>query len=245
MVAAASSEQRSPAGATVDLGDALASSWWMGGLFATGSVLFALGSLPLYFDNVDPGGVAWTFFLGSIFFTTAALLQYREAATAPTSIATDGATAPTRSAISLLGWQPHLVGWWAALVQLVGTVFFNVSTFAATRDDLALQQEQHLIWVPDVLGSIFFLVAGWLAYSEICPDLGQRPDWTVEWWIGALNLAGSVFFGAAAIGARYLTTTGEVANIVLVNLGTFAGALCFLVGAVLLPFESARLSRHR
>ena len=53
-------------------------------------------------------------------------------------------------------------------------------------------------------------------------------------------MAGSVAFGAAAIAARYLHTTGEIANITLVNVGTFVGALCFLAGAVLLPVESAR-----
>ena len=54
-------------------------------------------------------------------------------------------------------------------IQLAGTVFFNVSTFAATRDDLSLEQGKQLIWRPDVLGSVCFLVASWLAYSEVCP----------------------------------------------------------------------------
>ena len=67
-----------------------------------------------------------------------------------------------------------------------------------------------------------------------------HPDGSTGWWIAAVNLAGSVAFGAAAIASRYLHTTGEIANIALVNAGTFAGALCFLAGAVLLPVESAR-----
>ena len=65
-----------------------------------------------------------------------------------------------------------------------------------------------------------------------------RRDGSVGWWIAALNLTGSIAFGAAAVAARYLHTTDEPANIALVNLGTFAGALCFLAGAVLLPVES-------
>ncbi|MBI2706605.1 MAG: hypothetical protein HYX32_15130 [Actinobacteria bacterium] len=44
----------------------------------------------------------------------------------------------------------------------------------------------------------------------------------------------------SAIAARYLRTTGEPANIALVNLGTFLGAVCFFVGAALLPVESAQ-----
>ena len=124
------------------------------------------------------------------------------------------------------------------MIQLAGTVFFNISTFAATRDDLSLEQERHLIWAPDVWGSVCFLLSSWLAFTEVSPRLGRREP-GVGWWIAALNLAGSVAFGAAAIASRYLTTTGEPANITLVNLGTFAGALCFLAGALLLPVESA------
>ena len=50
----------------------------------------------------------------------------------------------------------------------------------------------------------------------------------------ALNLLGSVAFGVAALAAFVLPTTGEVLNITLVNVGTFIGAICFLLGAYLL-----------
>ena len=56
----------------------------------------------------------------------------------------------------------------------------------------------------------------------------------------SLNMAGSIAFGASAVGARYVGSTGAVANVALVNLGTFLGAVCFLVGALLLPVESVR-----
>ena len=58
--------------------------------------------------------------------------------------------------------------------------------------------------------------------------------------VAALNMLGSVAFGISAVAARYVPSTGESANLALVNLGTFLGAVCFLVGAVLLPVESAR-----
>jgi hypothetical protein len=212
-----------------------ASSLWMGALFAVGSVCFALGSLPLYFDHVEPATVGATFFVGSIFFTTASYLQFHEVLRAPDAMV----DAPRRPAHrSLLGWRPHRIDWWAAVVQLVGTVCFNVSTWAATRTDLTLDQERRLVWGPDLAGSVCFLVASWLAFSEVNRGVLPRPDHTVGWRIAAVNLAGSVAFGLAAIGARYLTT-GEPANIVLVNSGTFLGALCFLAGALLLPVESA------
>jgi len=209
----------------------------MGALFAIGSVCFALGSLPAYFDNLAPAIVAGTFFVGSIFFTSAASVQLRESVSSPTGVE---ATSPRPRGFAARGWRPRSIDWWAASIQLVGTVWFNVSTFAATRQDLTAEQQRHLIWAPDLFGSICFLVASWLAYSEVNPRLRPQPDGSVGWWIAALNLAGSVAFGGAAIGARYVGGSGEVANITLVNLGTFVGAACFFAGAVLLPVESAR-----
>jgi hypothetical protein len=210
----------------------------MGALFAIGSVCFALGSIPLYFDNADPTVVAATFFVGSLFFTSAAYLQFRESTSSPTGI--EPTSPRPRRLAALVGWRPRSIDWWSGLVQLVGTVWFNVSTLAATHTDLTTEQQRHLIWAPDLWGSICFLVASWLAYSEVNPRLRPTSDGSVGWRIAALNLIGSLAFGLAAVGARYLHTTGDVANIALVNAGTFVGAACFFAGAVLLPVESAK-----
>ncbi len=210
----------------------------MGALFMIGAFCFALGSFPLYFDNVDAEVTAVTFFVGSIFFTSAASLQFHEAVGAPTGV--EPGAPPPLGYRSFLGLEPHRIDWWASAVQLVGTVFFNVSTFSATRSDLSLQQERHLIWAPDVWGSVCFLIASWLAYSEVAPRLWARPERTIGRWISALNLLGSVAFGVAAVASRYLHSTGEIANLSLTNLGTFLGAVCFFTGAALLPVESAR-----
>jgi len=47
-------------------------------------------------------------------------------------------------------------------------------------------------------------------------------------------LVGSAAFGVSAVALFVVPTTGLSRNITLVNLGTFVGALCFFVGAVLL-----------
>lgn len=213
-------------------------SCWLGALFGLGSLCFALGSIPLYFDNVDSDILAGTFFGGSVLFTMAGYLQFHETLAAPDGVLVDSPR--PRRLRALLGWQPRAIDWWAGFVQLVGTVSFNISTFAATREDLSGEQERHLIWAPDVGGSICFLVASWLAYSEVNRGIRPRPDRSVGWRIAALNLGGSIAFGAAAVGARYVGSSGEPANVALVNLGTFVGAVCFLLGAGLLPVESAK-----
>ena len=52
---------------------------WIAWLFIVGSSLFALGAVPLYAEAVGLRVDAVTFFVGSLFFTSAAFLQYREA----------------------------------------------------------------------------------------------------------------------------------------------------------------------
>lgn len=215
----------------------------LGLLFGLGSVCFAVGSLPLYAARVAPGVAAWTFVVGSVLFTAAAAFQL---AGTPRDDRLDRA---------------------AALVQLVGTVCFNVSTFAATRD-LAPQSARRLVWAPDVYGSVCFLVASVLACVAVrravrpravhgvpgfAPGAAGRPRagrgpgtrvaWrrgSVDWWVAAVNLAGSVAFGAAAVAARYVAGTTEESDVALVDAGTFAGAVCFLAGAALLPVGSVR-----
>ena len=131
-------------------------------------------------------------------------------------------------------WDVEPLDFWAALVQFVGTICFNISTGFAI--DAALDQHQidRLVWRPDVYGSIAFLVASYLADVAVTRQAwrwrpGGRPG-----WIAKLNLLGSVAFGVSAAAAVTLPTTDEVADIRLVNLGTFVGAVCFFVGAALL-----------
>lgn len=134
-----------------------ASCWWMAGLFAGGSVCFALGSLPWFFNAVAPAVVAATFFGGSILFTSASMIAYDESRAAPPGLGPDATRRPIVR--RLLGASPEGLGWWAAAVQLVGTLLFNLSTFAATQSTLDLQEARRLIWAPDLFGSVCFLVA--------------------------------------------------------------------------------------
>ncbi|MCB1259170.1 MAG: YrhK family protein [Acidimicrobiales bacterium] len=214
------------------------SSIAMGLLFMLGSACFFIGPMPFYASAVSESAVAWTFVVGSVFFTSAAYLQFREALVAPTGPDDDAAV--PRGFRRIVAVWPHRIDWWAASIQLAGTLFFNLTTYAATRDALSVVQERRWIWAPDVFGSICFLVASWLAYVEASAGgTGWRHRGT-GWSIAALNLVGSIAFGVSAVAARYLRATGEIANLAVANLGTVVGAACFFVGAALLPVESAR-----
>ena len=204
-----------------------ARGWWIAVLFAVGSALFALGALPSYAAAV---GVRWdtaTFFVGSLFFTAAAFLTYREAVDAAPA-----AQNPSRRRV--LVFQPRRIDWWASAVQLAGTLYFNVSTGAAMQVDLAVQSADRYVWRPDAIGSICFLVASALAWFEVCHGwIACRPrSWS--WWITLVNLLGSIAFGVSAVASYVIPATGALRDAAQANLGTLVGAMLFLVGALLL-----------
>ena len=193
-----------------------APGWWTGILFAIGSVCFALGAAPRYVDAVGVSTDGVTFFVGSLFFTAAALLMYLQVRTAPP------------------------LDRWAALVQLAGTFLFNLSTYDAMRDHLSASQADRLVWTPDALGSICFLVASGLAWFDAGHGFWSWRPRDLSWTIAALNLAGSIAFGASAVASHVVAASDQPRNVTLMNLGTFLGALCFLVGAILLLPERTR-----
>ena len=201
--------------------------WWIAVLFAVGSLLFALGALPGYTTAVGARWDALTFFTGSLFFTAAGFLTYREAVDA-------GPQVPGAPRRRFFVFQPRRIDWWATAVQLAGTLYFNVSTGNATRVDLTAKAASQHVWRPDAVGSICFLVASLLAWLEVCHGwLAWRPRaWS--WWITLANLIGSIAFGVSAVAGYINPATGQLHNAERSNLGTFIGALCFLVGALLL-----------
>jgi len=203
--------------------------WWIAVLFAIGSTLFALGALPAYASAAGPSATAVTFFVGSIFFTSAATLQYREGVDA-----VQAARGEHRTGRRWLVWAPRHLGWAACAVQLAGTIWFNISTGHAIQTNLSAAAADARIWRPDALGSIAFLVASTLAWVEVCGGGWAWRPRSLPWLITALNLVGSVFFGISAVASYVVPATDSLRNVERSNLGTFAGALCFLAGAVLL-----------
>ena len=213
-----------------------ARGWWIAVLFAVGSALFALGAVPGYAGAVGARPDSITFFVGSLFFTCAGFLQYRESVDSASSAAARGLR-------KVFVWRPGQIDWWASGIQLIGTLYFNVSTGDAVRVDLTAQAAHQHVWRPDAIGSICFLVASGLAWFEVCHGWMAWSPRSISWQITSLNLVGSIAFGVSAVAGYIVPSTGQIRNVELSNLGTFAGALCFLVGAVLLLPERTAGSR--
>ncbi len=197
-------------------------TWVIGMLFTLGSVCFVLGPLPFYEGAVGALGTTVTFFVGSLLFTTAAYLSYLQ-------VVRD-------TGHRWFAWAPHDMGFWAVLVQLVGTVYFNVTTFAAFFD-VPPDVVNRVIWRPDAIGSVCFLVASAIAFAEAGHRWWSWRPGERDWHITALNLWGSVFFGISAVGA-YVRPSGDLVNAVWANGGTFLGAVCFLVASLLMLREA-------
>lgn len=196
-----------------------------------GATCFALGSLPPYFLNLPAQVVGITFFVGSVFFTSAGVTQLQQQARL------GGENGSTRL------FQPHERVWWALVIQFIGMLFFNRNTFRAAFQSVPADEANRLVWAPDFFGSVAFLVASHLAWLVVCGRLWCVRRRDADWWVAVLNYLGSIFFMLSALAAFTLPTTGNVVNIGLVNLGTFAGAVGFLLGGyLLLPQARTRRS---
>jgi hypothetical protein len=210
-------------------------SWWIAVLFASGSLCFLAAPLPVFLDRVGPQTVASTFFVGSLIFTSAATLQWLE--TVNTEY--ESSEAAGRSLRAFV-WRPRGIDWWSSGVQLVGTLFFNVTTFRGLTVAIDSASYNRVVWQPDALGSVCFLVSGYLAYVEVVGRPPARPRRTVEGGIVTVNLAGCVGFGVAAVTGFVLPATGAPVNVAVTNAATAIGAFFFLLGALLLLPEGTK-----
>ena len=210
--------------------------WWIAVLFAAGASHFLVGALAATWPGGapavlrNPTTVGWVFFVGSIFFTSAAWLQWLEALNADVATALEDAPQRWR----WFGWCPRNLGYLACLVQLMGTLLFNFNTADALIPALSWREQDLLIWTPNMLGSLCFLVASYLAYAEVSHGAGSFAPRSISWWITVVNLVGSVAFQLSAFDS-FVTPAGTSPGMLFWStFNTAAGALCFLVGAYLL-----------
>jgi hypothetical protein len=190
---------------------------WMAFFFALGSTCFLVGPFPGYAQLVGQTADAVTFFIGSILFTAGGALQSWLAW--PERRTADGGRA----------------GWWSAIIQSAGTLFFNVTTYQAMHVAVTSGEYDKLVWRPDWRGSICFLISGTIAYTA-----SSRRGWhgwlpardNEGWWQPAFNLLGCIFFGISAVAGYVVPSTGSMLDLAAANWNTSLGAACFLACAL-------------
>lgn len=186
--------------------------------FAIGSICFAAGATPLFARAVGDVVTNVTFVVGAVFFTLAAFIQ----------LALSGRRPPRR-----VTRRADRADWWGSAVQFVGTLFFNLSTTEALVTAIDPATRIGSGWRPDAYGSICFLVASAFAVTATTDRDGLWDPKARSWRCTWLNMIGSVFFAVSAVGAYVVPRTDDLVNVFWANLGTFAGALCFLAAALL------------
>ncbi len=204
-------------------------NWWIGVLFSIGSVLFMWGSILALFPAIaartemDFAATNAVFFAGSIPFSTAALLQFYQAARVH----------------RFPGVYPHDIGWLACAMQFGGTLLFNINTFDAMLPGLGGVPYGLAVWAPDFIGSLLFLSSGYLAFIEVGHKyMSWRPG-NISWLLTFVNLIGCVAFMASAVFAFAPIWPVDVNASDLSVAFTLAGAGAFLIGSLLMLPESA------
>jgi len=203
--------------------------------FVIGGSLFSIGALLAQAHVGGPKLAAAVFMVGGVFFTTGGYASVLQVANAPRGADADGVVrvAPWR------WWstEPGRLDWASAVALFVGTLYFGASLAVALLGDLTTAQEHRLVWSPEVIGCVLFLVSGHLALTEMHRDRppGARAD--LGWWIVVVNQLGSVLFMVSAIAAFVRPSTGDELAVGLANWACFTGAACFAIAGAMQEFE--------
>ncbi|MGW7438769.1 hypothetical protein [Streptomyces sp. NPDC054849] len=206
------------------------------GAFVVGGALFALGAAVSQFGWGDAAESAAIYFAGGLFFNTGGYVSLLQVLNAPRHSGEGGRL--VTAAWRWWGYEPMRLDWLSTFVLFVGTLVFAVNLLDSFLQGLSAQQINRLIWTPDVIGCVLFLISGHLSFVEIChrfrPCLRSR---SLGWWVVAVNQLGSVLFMVSALAAFTRPATGSPLNADIADWGTLCGALCFSVGGVLQAYE--------
>ncbi|MER8006621.1 hypothetical protein [Streptomyces sp. NPDC094149] len=205
--------------------------------FIIGGALFTAGAAVAQFGSGDATTCASIYFAGGLFFNTGGYVSLLQVVNAPRHEPGGQGRLVTR-AWRWWSYEPTRVDWLSTLVLFAGTLVFAINLLDSFLKGLSVQQINRLIWTPDVIGCLLFLISGHLAFVEIChrgwPCLRRR---SLGWWIVAVNQLGSVLFMFSALAAYTRPATGSLINADIANWTTLIGAFCFSVGGLLQLYE--------
>ncbi|MCU7820628.1 hypothetical protein [Kitasatospora sp. DSM 101779] len=204
--------------------------------FVLGGALFAAGAAVAQFGSGDATTSAVIYFTGGLCFNTGGYVTLLQVINAPRHVPGGQGSLVTRR-WRWWRYEPVRVDWLSAFVLFAGTLVFAVNLLDSFLQGLSVQQVNRLIWTPDVIGCVLFLISGHLGLVEVCHGRPRLLPRDLGWWIVAVNQLGSVLFMVSALAAFTKPSTGSLVNADIANWGTLTGALCFSVGGVLQLFE--------
>lgn len=214
-------------------------NWIVATAFTIGGALFMAGAWVAQVGSGSAPASASIYLLGGLFFSTGGYGSVLQAIN-PQQERRPEATG--RSG----GWrwwayEPMRAEWLAAFVLFVGTLVFGVSLISAFIEGLSIQQENRLVWAPDMSGCILFLIAGRFAMNVARQGGRWLQPHAPGWWVAVMNQLGSIFFFVSGLAAFTRPVTESIVNVDVANWGTLFGALCFSLGGVIQGLQSRRV----
>ena len=229
-------------------------TWWVAVAFTVGSVFFVVGAAGAVGDPASwwPNPM---YFVGSVLFTIGASLQMTETARAGRNIG--GAHADQRGERRFLILRRGRLDWNASVIQLIGTVLFNINCLWGMSMSLSHRQEDMRVWVPSTVASVCFVVSSWLSLFEADGAWWAWRPRRLEWWITTGSLLGSWGFLLSSLAGFFLG--GHLESVVTGVLGPhgetlwleyavdgvlLAGSIAFLIGSYPLIPEALMADRR-
>ncbi|HEY5976664.1 MAG TPA: hypothetical protein VIT85_02305 [Solirubrobacterales bacterium] len=133
--------------------------------------------------------------------------------------------------------EPQRIEWLSAAILFTGTLIFGINLIDSFIEGLGPVTEDRLVWSPDLIGCLLFLISGHLAILEIGHGRRVIRPRELEWWIVMVNQLGSVLFMVSALAAFVEPASAEEVNVGIANWGTLTGALCFAIAGALQELE--------
>jgi hypothetical protein len=167
-------------------------NWVAASAFTVGGSLFALGAAEAQLGSGDATTAASIYFAGGLFFNTGGYASLLGAINAPRSV--DPRGTPVAERWRWWSYEPQRIAWLSTFVLLAGTLAFCVSLIHSLMSGLTTQQVNRLIWTPEMIGCVMFLISALAAFTR--PATSSEINVAVANWG---TLTGAVCFAVGGV----------------------------------------------
>ena len=196
--------------------------WWIAITFILGSVLFCLGAILPFTRGLSTAMTNVVYLVGSSLYLVGAFIQFIQGRRMKINHRDDA------SAMRHLANKNSR----AAGIQATGALLFQTSMTGAFIRSLSIAQQEKIIWVPDLFGALCFLIASSMFFTLRYPIQHRQDNGRSARELAMMNIVGSAFFVISALGAYIVPLTDQAIYPRIANLGTFAGAVLFLLSSI-------------
>eukprot|EP00871_Galdieria_phlegrea_P004408 jgi/Galph1/4969/GphlegSOOS_G3648.1 len=231
---------------------------WVGIMFLIGSIIFTFGSAMSYIPAVTNSYVlfqaliGWPFLVGSVFYTVGAYVRILEVLNSPPVHPMINDEDSIRLSVSILehrktrffGWEPWRWDFLGALIQQIGACLYNINCFVGNGNKaftLSFYETQFILWLPDTLGSVCFVVSAYFFIVEYGHKWWTWDPKSFLYWTVFCNFMGAIGFllnGVFGFG-EYAFPADSLYVYIGSDLPLLFGCICFSLGGLFLILEQS------